>query len=280
MHQHIDVSGSINTTAPNSSSQAIGIFDSGIGGLSIAKCIHTQMPHESLIYVADTRYAPYGDKSTAFIQQRVHQIADWFVEQKVKAIVIACNTATVNAIASLRESIAIPIIGVEPAIKPAAAQSKTKKVGILVTRATANNARFLALINQFKNGSEILVQPCPGLVELIEHGQKDSPACQQLLQQYLQPLLLQKVDTIVLGCTHYPLVIDDIRQFCGPSITIMETAQPVTEQLARKLNAHQLNADKGQHGSLLFYSSLPAHNQQALFAKFWPSPVPVHQLNF
>ncbi|MFT5636224.1 MAG: glutamate racemase, partial [Cognaticolwellia sp.] len=179
--------------------EPIGIFDSGVGGLSIAQCINEQLPNENLLYVADTLHAPYGEKSAEFIQQRVNEIAQWFVKRKAKAIVVACNTATVNAIDQLRENISIPVIGVEPAIKPAENLSKNKKIAILVTKATAENQRFLALVTQYSNNSEVIVQPCPGLVELIEQDMKNSPECKLMLTTYLMPLLEKGVDTIVLG---------------------------------------------------------------------------------
>jgi glutamate racemase len=258
---------------PDVNEQAIGIFDSGIGGLSVAQCIYKQLPNESFIYVADTLNAPYGEKSTSFIQQRVNTIADFFIEKNAKAIVIACNTATVNAIDQLRARVSIPVIGVEPAIKPAALISSTKKVAILVTQATANNARFLALINQYKNGSDAYIQACPGLVELIEQGQKDSAQCRQLLQSYLHPLLEKGVDTIVLGCTHYPLLIELISEICGTRVKIMETAQPVTEQLQRQLIRHQLVAANSTIRSTQFFSSETNRAQQDLFSTIWQQPV-------
>ena len=158
----------------NSSSQAIGIFDSGIGGLSIAQCIAESLPNETFIYVADSLFAPYGDKSSVTIIDRVNKLADWLIEQNVKAIVVACNTATVVAIEQLRSRVSIPIIGVEPAIKRAAQKSITQKIALLVTEATAINHRFLALVDKHNNSTEVLIQPCIGLVDLIEQGLHDS----------------------------------------------------------------------------------------------------------
>ena len=254
----------------------IGIFDSGVGGLSIAQCIHQQLPNENLLYVADTLHAPYGDKSTEFIQQRVNEIAQWFIERKAKAIVVACNTATVNAIDQLRKNVLIPVIGVEPAIKPAASLSKNKKVAILVTKATADNQRFLALVAQYSHNSEVIVQPCPGLVELIEQDMKNSPECELLLRGYLQPLLKKGVDTIVLGCTHYPHVKGLIDKICANNVVIMETALPVTEQLQRQLALHQLINSSNNAGGIRFYSSKHSEMQQALFTHIWQHPL---QLN-
>ena len=261
----------------NINNQPIGIFDSGIGGLSIMHCIKQQLPHEDLLYVADTLNAPYGEKSAAFIQQRVNEIADWFVEKNAKAIVVACNTATVNAIDQLRKTISIPVIGVEPAIKPAVNISQHKKVAILVTKATAENQRFLALVEQYKHNTEVYIQPCPGLVELIEHDKKNSADCKLLLTAYLQPLMTKGVDTIVLGCTHYPLVKEVISDICGNDVVIMETALPVTEQLQRQLALHQLINNTNTDGATTFYSSKSCSTQQRLFSHIWQQPLSLHK---
>tara|TARA_R110000744_G_scaffold7343_6_gene25402 strand:- start:16 stop:870 length:855 start_codon:yes stop_codon:yes gene_type:complete len=269
-----DASNSVLSTklqAPNSA--PIGIFDSGVGGLSIAKCIEQQLPNENLLYVADTLHAPYGEKSAEFIQQRVNEIAQWFIERKAKAIVVACNTATVNAIDQLRKNISIPVIGVEPAIKPAANFSKNKKIAILVTKATAENQRFLALVAQYNNSCEVIIQPCPGLVELIEQDKKNAVECKLMLTSYLQPLIERGVDTIVLGCTHYPLVKAMINEICGNTVVIMETAKPVTEQLQRQLALHQLINTNTSLGATTFYSSKCCAAQQALFSHILQRPL-------
>ncbi|WP_197517657.1 glutamate racemase [Colwellia sp. PAMC 20917] len=257
--------------------QAIGIFDSGIGGLSIAKCIHQHLPNENLIYVADSQFAPYGDKSSAEIIERVNKIADWLISQQVKAIVVACNTATVSAIDQLRLRVSIPIIGVEPAIKPAALHSKTKKIALLVTGATAINTRFLSLVNKHKNGAEIYIQPCPGLVELIEQGLHESEQCLEILNTFLQPLLQINIDTLVLGCTHYPFVRSLIQRIVGDKITIMETAQPVTEQLTRQLASQGLLASTQSISQQHFFSSKLSQQQARLMSVLFGQNVTLQQ---
>ncbi|WP_426358142.1 glutamate racemase [Pseudocolwellia sp. HL-MZ19] len=222
------------------STQAIGIFDSGVGGLSIFNCIKEQLPEETLIYVADSLYAPYGDKSDEEIIARVNIIADQLISQNCKALVIACNTATVIAIDQLRKRLSIPIIGVEPAIKPAVIKSKNKRIGILTTQATAKNQRFLALVDKYKGNSEVYIQPCPGLVELIESNQLHSTTFDNLLNSYLELITDKQIDTLVLGCTHYPFFSDKLKDFLSSDIAIMETALPVTEQLKRQLIQHEL----------------------------------------
>ncbi len=250
-------------------SKAIAIIDSGVGGLSITQAIQQYLPNEKLIYLADNYYAPYGEKTADFIQQRINFIAQKFIEQGCKAIVIACNTATVIAIDQLRAQVSIPVIGVEPAIKPASEQSKNKKVGILVTQATSENERFLALIKAHQNGSEVFIQSCPGLVELIEQGQLNSSACQQLLQQYVSPLINKNIDTLVLGCTHYPFLKQQILNITGKSINLLETAKPVAMQLAKRLAKKNLLSNDCENAQIDFYSSKCTLAYQQLFRQLF-----------
>jgi glutamate racemase len=274
----------INISKEHKNSAAIGIFDSGVGGLSIAQCIAKTLPHENLIYVADSLHAPYGEKSLAFINERVVFIAQELIKKDIKALVIACNTATVSAIESLRTKVSIPVIGVEPAIKPAAKLSKSKKVAILVTQATSTNSRFNALISAHKNDAEVFIQPCPGLVEFIEQGQQNSIACQALLARYIEPLVDNGIDTLVLGCTHYPFALQQITEIINKKIiqskvkhnnlvlnkvSIIETAVPVTLQLSKKLAQAGLSASSHQQGVHQFFSSQPNDTQRALFSLLW-----------
>lgn len=253
--------------------QPIGVFDSGVGGLSIAQCIAQQLPNEHLIYVADTLHAPYGDKSNLFIQERVNIVADKLIHQNCKAIVIACNTATVITIDQLRARISIPVIGVEPAIKPAALLSKAKKVGILTTQATARNYRFLSLVEQFKQDTKVFIQPCPGLVELIEQGQLNSIECDKLLATYLAILIKEDVDILVLGCTHYAFLINKIKFIVGAHVQVMETALPVTEQLYRQLQKHNLSASLNQNSHYQFFSSKKSSKLNTLMSNLWGAPI-------
>ncbi|MBU2869420.1 glutamate racemase [Colwellia sp. E2M01] len=254
------------------------MFDSGVGGLSIAKCISERLPYENIIYIADSLYAPYGDKSVDFIIERVNVIAQQLMATGVKAIVIACNTATVNAIEQLRAQVNIPIIGVEPAIKPAALQSITKKVAVLTTQATSENKRFKALIDVHNNGTQVIINPCPGLVEFIEQGQQNSSACISLLKQYIEPLITAGIDTLVLGCTHYPFVQQQIQNIVGSQINIIETTVPVTQQLIKKLAENNLSANPSQKGDCLFFSTLAAHQQESLFCQLWQGNVQIKNI--
>lgn len=191
---------------------------------------------------------------------------------------IACNTATVNAIEQLRKQVSIPIIGVEPAIKPAAKQSISKKVAILATQATSENQRFKDLIDLHHNGAQVLIQPCPGLVEFIEQGKQHSPACNTLLKQYIQPLINEGIDTLVLGCTHYPFIQQQISAIAGKQVKIIETAAPVTQQLIKKLVEENLTAEKSQQGKHQFLNSLVTKQQEKIFSQLWESSLTLHTL--
>jgi len=262
----------------NTKNSPIGIFDSGVGGLSITKCIAQQLPNEQLIYIADTKFSPYGDKTTILIQQRVNYLAKKLISLNCKAVVIACNTATVAAIDQLRKQVTIPIIGVEPAIKPAAQLSKTKKIGILTTASTAKNERFISLIEQYKQDAQIFIKPCPGLVELVEQNLSSSKKCKNLLIKYLTQLLAEKIDTLVLGCTHYPFLIGEIKKIVGGKVQIMETALPVTQQLKRQLDKYDLVATNEQVNKLYCYSSDFSDEQTSLISQLWQEDINLQPL--
>ncbi|QOL25679.1 glutamate racemase [Thalassotalea sp. LPB0316] len=253
----------------------IGIFDSGIGGLSIANQIKQRLPNEHLIYLADNLHAPYGEKSDAFICQRVLEIGEFLTKQPVKAIVVACNTATVTAIQALRAKYSIPIIGVEPAIKPAALHSKNRKVGVLVTQATASTQRFHDLIHTYATGADVFIQPCPGLVELIEKLGDNTQQISTLLDQYLTGFIEQDIDTLVLGCTHYPLVKALIASKLNSAVNIIDTGIPVSAQLERKLIEFDLLASAQPTQPDVFYTSACNQTLAKKIAELWQYPAQV-----
>lgn len=222
----------------------IGVFDSGVGGLSVLRHIRAQLPHEHLMYFADSGYAPYGAKPERVVAERSLAVAQFFLERGVKAMVVACNTATVAAVKLLRATYPdLPIVGVEPGLKPAAAASRSGKVAVLATDVTLAGEKFLALRDQVSSASnaQFLLQGCPGLVDLIEQGELDTPATRALLEGYLRPLLDQGADTVVLGCTHYPFVqgvVADIARAAGRhDAVLVDTGEAVARQLARLLAA-------------------------------------------
>jgi glutamate racemase len=222
----------------------VGIFDSGVGGLSILRHIRAQLPHEHLVYVADSGFAPYGDKPEDVVAERSLAIARFLVAQGAKALVVACNTATVSAVKLMRTQFpAMPIVGVEPGLKPAAAVSRNGKVGVLATERTLAGAKFLQLRDQIAEatGARFLLQPCQGLADQIETGELDSEEMSATLRRYIAPLLAEGADTLVLGCTHYPLVQASIEQVIAAEgfrdIALVDTGEAVARQLGRLLDA-------------------------------------------
>ena len=220
----------------------IGIFDSGLGGLSVLREVRAMLPHESLIYFADSRYAPYGEKPEHFVEARTLQVCEWLVAQGCKALVIACNTATMHAVQTLRERLAVPIIGVEPGLKPAASISQSKIVGVLATANTLKSAKFNRLLASLAQESRYLCAAGHGLVSLIEQGDISSAAIREKLAAYLLPMLDAGADTLVLGCTHYPFLSDTIRDMVGSRLTLIDTGTAIARQLARKLAEFDLAA--------------------------------------
>lgn len=213
----------------------IGVFDSGVGGLSVLRHIRARLPREDLLFLADSGHAPYGDRSPAWIRARSVQLSEWLVSQGAKAIVVACNTATAAATSALRAHLALPVIAMEPAVKPATAATRSGVVGVLATTGTLESARFAALLDRFAVGIEVVAQPCTGLVEVIERGELDAPATRAMVTRFVTPLLARGADTIVLGCTHYPFVREVIAAVAGPDVKIVETGAAVARQVERRL---------------------------------------------
>ncbi|CAJ0706063.1 glutamate racemase [Ralstonia holmesii] len=243
----------------------VGVFDSGLGGLSVLRAIRAELPAESLLYLADSRHAPYGEKSPEYIAERTLRVCEWLVDQGCKALVIACNTATAQAVHVLREKLAVPVIGVEPGLKPAVATSKSRVVGVLATESTLHSEKFARLLAAASGDCKVLSQPGYGLVPLIERGDTHSPAVLELLQAYLQPMLDAGADTLVLGCTHYPFLEDAIREIAGDRLTLIDTGHAVARHLGRTLAAAGLQAS-GQAASPRFMSTGDVLPLQAMVA--------------
>ncbi|WP_339547509.1 glutamate racemase [Pseudomonas sp. RA_35y_Pfl2_P32] len=243
----------------------IGVFDSGVGGLSVLAEIHRLLPHESLLYVADCGHIPYGEKSPEFIRQRCAVVADFLQAQGAKAMVVACNTATVAGVADLRRDYPLwPIVGMEPAVKPAAAATRSGVVGVLATTGTLQSAKFAALLDRFATDVRVVTQPCPGLVELIEAGDLQSPALRQLLGSYLQPLLDEGCDTIILGCTHYPFLKPMLAQMLPADISLIDTGAAVARQTQRLLAERKLLANGPAQPAQIWTSASPEHLRNIL----------------
>jgi glutamate racemase len=265
----------------------VGIFDSGVGGFSVLRHVQAQLPHEHLLYVADTAFAPYGDKSEAVLIARVLAIGDFLVRHGAKAIVVACNTATVAAVRVLRETHpGMPIVGVEPGLKPAAALTRNHKVGVLATERTLGGAKFLQLRDQIHldTGVDFLLQPCVGLADQIEFGELDSHATTAMLERFIAPLLAQDADTLVLGCTHYPLVRASIEQLLVDAgrgnVALVDTGDAVARQLARLLVAGNLTRPAGSMpAALTGYTTASATALTAAFRSLLGIDPPVHAVD-
>ncbi len=258
---------------------AIGVFDSGVGGLTVLAHVRRMLPGEDLVYLADSAHAPYGVRPAAWIRSRCLRLAEWFEERPVKGIVVACNTATAEGVAALRERLSIPVVGIEPAVKPAVAQSRAGCIGVLVTPVTAASEKFRRLCDRFREQARILVQPCPGLVEQIEAGELDAPATRRMLEEFTCPLIGQGADVLVLGCTHYPLLMPQLRRITGASVEIVEPGEAVARELVRRLReAGGIAPEReGGTGSLEFWSS-DAGRCRAISHRLWPEPVIWHEL--
>ena len=223
-------------------SSPIGVFDSGVGGLSVLREIRRELPHERLLYVADSGYAPYGDRPPEFIQARATAITRALIGLGAKAIVVACNTATGAAVETLRQAFSLPIVAIEPAVKPAAAATRSGVVGVMATSVTLASTNLLRLVGQYPAPGGTMMQACPGLVEQVEQGALDTPATRALVAQYVQPLVSAGADTIVLGCTHYAFLEPLIREAAGPGVTVIDPAPAVARELRRRLSLATLLA--------------------------------------
>ncbi len=237
----------------------IGIFDSGVGGLSVLREIRALLPAENLIYVADQAHVPYGARSTKEIRTFSQTITQFLLAQQAKLIVVACNTASAAALSWLRETFPQTLfVGMEPAIKPAAAHTQNGRVGVLATTATIESERYAALRGRFARDVTVYEDPCIGLVDLIESGELASPRLETALRGYLDPLLAAGVDTIVLGCTHYPFVLPVIERIAGTAVTVIDPAPAIARQTQRILQTHNLLAPANQSGSLQLLTTGPA----------------------
>jgi glutamate racemase len=265
---HSNDSRHVTSTAPLPSAP-IGIFDSGVGGLSILSGLRELLPHEDLLYLADTGYAPYGPKGDAFIRERGIAIVDFFVAQGVKAVVVACNTATAAAIAMLRERYAVPLIGVEPAVKPAAALSRRGIVGVLATSGTIASDKFIRLQDRFTAQAQILTRACPGLVELIEAPEFDAAAIKSLLLDFTAPMREKEADVVVLGCTHYSLIRELIQEVMGIEVRIIDAELAVARETRRRLEEIGALTTSVEGGALRFFTSGDLEQQQRLLARYW-----------
>lgn len=236
--------------------QPIGVFDSGVGGLSVLREIIRQLPHEDIIYVADQVHVPYGQRSLEEVRIFAHAITDYLLSKGAKLIVVACNTASAAALKSLRQSHPhIPFVGMEPAVKPAAESTKSGAVGVLATPATFQGALYASVIERFAQGVTIYQNTCPGLVQEIEKGDFNSTTSRKILEDALLPMLEKNIDTVVLGCTHYPFVIPLIQEIVGNQVRVIDPAPAVARQTHRVLEQRHFLNHSNKKGTLQFATS-------------------------
>jgi glutamate racemase len=236
--------------------QPIGLFDSGIGGLSILREVHRLLPAEDLVYLADQAHVPYGSRPLDEVRSFSEGITRFLLELRAKVVVVACNTASAVALLHLRRTFPqTPFVGMEPAVKPAAQASRTRVVGVLATPATFQGELFASVVERFAAGVRVVEQTAPGLVEQIEAGDLGGPTTRRIVEQALEPLLAQGADTIVLACTHYPFVIPLIQELAGPTVQVIDPSPAIARQTQRVLEERAASSDHAEQGRLRLYTS-------------------------
>ena len=259
------------------SPRPVGIFDSGIGGLSVAREIRLLLPSEHLLYVSDGAYVPYGDRTTEEVRARTLAAGRWLEARGAKALVVACNTASGAALETLREHLSIPVIGLEPAVKPAVAATRNGKVGVMATTGTLRSERYARLVSAHAGGARVIAQPCPGLADVIEDGFLEGPELDRTLLPYVGALKEAGVDTVVLGCTHYPFVRARIHELLGPDVLLLDSGPAIARQTERVLRERGALAQAGA-GSLRVLTTGDVDETARVVARVWGEPLPVARL--
>jgi len=232
----------------------VGIFDSGVGGLSVLREINAALPAESVYYVADSAHAPWGDKPPEYVRERGMKIGRFLVAQGVKAIVIGSNTGTAGSAEALRGALSVPVVGIEPGIKPAVAGTRSRVIGAIVPAAVGESERLRSLLERFGGDMKVIIQPVPGVVEHIEDADLDGPELRSMVEGYVRPMLDAGADTIVLGSTHYVFLKPLLLELAGGDVTLVETGAAVARQLAHVLDERDLRAE-GRRGEERFWTS-------------------------
>jgi glutamate racemase len=259
----------------------IGVFDSGVGGLSVLRAIRAQLPAESVLFFADQSHVPYGLRPQDEIRAFSKEITRYLLNLGAKLIVVACNTASAAALHSLRRAFPnTPFVGMEPAVKPAAELTHTRVVGVLATPATFQGALYASVVERFASGVTLLQDTCPGLVQEIERGELNSPVVFEILQKALCPMMEQGIDTIVLGCTHYPFVIPLIQKIVGPGVRVIDPAPAVARQTMRLLDESGMRQAASTPGMLRFYTTGDAARCEFLLPGLLGDTGPVHSLQW
>ena len=272
----------------------VGILDSGFGGLSVARAVREVLPDEDIIFAADCGFAPWGDRDPAFIDRRVHAIVDFLLQRNIKALVLACNTATAVCVDKLRKDLNMPVVGIEPAVFPGVRETKTGIVGVLATVRTIASTRYQVLKTHALQWASshrsmpitILDQPCPGLMDCVEKGAFETPETLALLEQYVTPLLKRRADRLVLGCTHYPFLTYAIKQTIDKSvgnqarnIELIDPAPAVARQLARTLTANSIAADAQKSDPQIRFFATGANKlRESVLQALWPTDAKLEML--
>lgn len=247
----------------------VGVFDSGLGGLSVLRELVKKLPGQNFIYVADSGHCPYGGKSQDEIIARAVAITDFLIARGAKLIVVACNTATIAAVEYLRANYSLNFVGMEPAVKPAVALTQSGVVGVLATGAALAGEKLLRLIDRHAGNVRVITQPCPGLVEQIERGELDSFATRELLAGYTQPLLDAGADVLVLGCTHYPFMRERIAEIAGPKVRLIDTGEAVARRAAQLIAERTSLSEPQSIASIDWFSSGSPAQMQRVGAQLW-----------
>jgi len=252
----------------NNNNHPVGIFDSGIGGLSVLLAIRKELPREHLIYIGDQANVPYGSRSLEEVRQLSEGLTNFLLKQNAKLIVVACNAASAAALRYLRERYPeVPFVGMEPAVKPAAEYTHTGKVGVLATPATFQGELYASVVERFAQGVEIYQDTCPGLVKQIEVGRLDTPKTRRILESALKPMLAAGIDTVVLGCTHYPFVMPLIQKIVGNDVRVIDPAPAVARQVRRVLEQRKMLAERETEGNALYLTTGDLSRFTALLPK-------------
>lgn len=256
----------------------IGILDSGFGGLSVARAVAELLPQENLIYTADCGFAPWGDRTDDFILERTHALVSHLLKRDVKAIVIACNTATAVCAELLRSELSMPVVGIEPAVLPGARTTRTGVIGVMATTKTLASLKYSHLKAFVPKGIRILDCPCPGLMDCVEAGEFQTPRTMALLKTYVQPLVTAGADTLVLGCTHYPFLADAIRVTAGPGVRLIDPAPAVARQLKRRLDAGGLLNDTKKAPERIFCTTDANDARKRILRLLWTDNAVLQEL--
>ncbi len=263
------------------SSDPIGVFDSGVGGLSILRAIRAQMPEEPILYFGDQGHIPYGPRPLQQVRDFSEGITRFLLGRDAKLVVVACNAASAAALTYLREIFPqVDFVGMEPAIKPAAEHTETGVVGVLATPATFQGALFASVVERFAGGVQLLKDACPGLVQRIEAGDLDGPETRRILEKALHPMLERHIDTVVLGCTHYPFVIGLIQNIVGPNVRVIDPAPAVARQAGRMLEKRGLRHPAGERAAMEFFTSGAERDLESLLPRLLGEAGPVRGLRW